>query len=304
MSPRPWLVLGAVLLGLALPATAVAKAPPDTVPGTLFVWQVAHPDDWDGQPDYLAGTIHLALPAGKRLPQPALDCLAASNCFVMEADVDTLQPDAVVPFIFRQDKGSNEGHLSPKAWQRAVQQASLLGFPPDQVARLEPWFLTTFLGVGANDPNRSRDMLLRRQAENLALPVRYLEKAVDQLQMMRSLPTTYFFQQIEALEDATAKAEALADAYEKGDLASLEKATFDQAEMRRYPAVYQRLFYDRNTRWMPAVEDVLRRQRAFIAVGLGHLIGDQGLLKRLAAKGYRVSPVPMDRPETVPQPAM
>jgi uncharacterized protein YbaP (TraB family) len=294
MQSRPWLAACAALILLAAPRPGAARSLGDLEQGTLFVWEIVNPSDTDAHPDYLAGTIHLAMPKSKRLPEAALDRLSRSTCFVMEADIETLRPEVVMPFIFRQDKQSNQKHLSPGAWQRTVKQASTLGFKADQVARLEPWFLTTFLGVGPNDPNRSRDMLLRREAEELDLPVIYLEKAVDQLKMMRSLPDTYFYKQLEALDDATDKNDVLADAYELGDLPTLESTTFDHDDMQQFPQVYQRLFYDRNTRWMPALERVMRQHRAFVAVGLGHLIGDQGLLQDLARKGYRVSPVVMD----------
>lgn len=295
-SSRLAAVVGLSIVLTSLPGTS--RPLHDREEGSLFVWQVVNPSDADGTPDYLAGTIHLALPAHKRLPDTALRCLSDSDCFVMEADVETLQPDTIAPFIYRRDHRSNQRFLTTKAWQRTVRQAGDLGFRPDQVAAMEPWFLTTFLGTGPNDPNRSRDMLLRREAEERDLPVVYLEKAVDQLQMMRSLPADYFYDQLENLDETTAKGEALADAYENGDLPTVEAATFDPAEMRRFPLVYRRLFDDRNRRWLPTLETVLRRHHAFVAVGLGHLIGQNGLLRLLAAKGYRVGPVAMDRAPT------
>jgi uncharacterized protein YbaP (TraB family) len=300
MPSHRWLVAGLALLTLAIPRPGDARSLQDQEQGTLFVWRVLHPSDASAQPDYLAGTIHLAMPRDKRLPETALTCLGASDCFVMEADIETLGPEAVVPFIFRQDKRSNKTFLTAKAWQRTVKQASTLGFNADQVGRMEPWFLTTFLGVGPNDPNRSRDMLLRREAEERDLPVVYLENAIDQLQMMRTLPATYFFKQLEGLDESAAKSDALAAAYEHGDLKTVETTTFDRSEMRQFPQVYQRLFYDRNQRWMPKLETVMRQHRAFVAVGLGHLIGDHGLLHLLAAKGYKVEPVTMDLPAPTP----
>jgi uncharacterized protein YbaP (TraB family) len=298
MHDRRWLAACAALIALVAPRPTAARSLDDLEQGTLFVWQIVDPTDAHARPDYLAGTIHLAMPDHKRLPQTALDCLSASDCFVMEADIEALEPSQVAPYLFRQDKQSNRKHLTPRTWQRAIKQASTLGFKADQVETMEPWFLSTFLGIGPNDPHRSRDMLLRREAEERDLPVVYLEKAVDQLQMMRSLPASYFYKQLEALDDTTAKADDLADAYERGDLTTLETTTFDKTEMRLFPQVYQRMFYDRNNRWMPKLVSILRQHQAFVAVGLGHLIGDRGLLKLLSAKGYRVSPVVMDRPLT------
>lgn len=280
---------------LAACSLMLASVPPVRAAGqpesNLFMWQVVGPSDSGASPDYLVGTIHLAMAADHTLPNVALQCLAQSTSFVMEADTDTLRPETLVPFLFRQDGVSNETLLSVPAWQRTLTQAKIVGFGSDQVARMEPWFLTTFLGIGPNDPNRSRDMLLRREAERQHVPVSYLEKAEDQLRMMQSLPAPYFFQQIEDLEETTAHNQELLQAYDRGDLNGIATATFDPTEMSRFPLVFQHLFYDRNDRWMPEVERLCQTQRAFIAVGLGHLIGDQGLLRRLAAKGYRITPL-------------
>jgi hypothetical protein len=53
--------------------------------------------------------------------------------------------------------------------------------------------------------------------------------------------------------------------------------------------MYQRLLVDRNRNWLPTLEALFsRRGRAFIVVGAAHLVGPDGLLQMLKAKGYAV----------------
>ncbi|WP_175633660.1 TraB/GumN family protein [Pedobacter ghigonis] len=48
---------------------------------------------------------------------------------------------------------------------------------------------------------------------------------------------------------------------------------------------------NRNQRWLDLLPALMEKESLFIAVGAGHLVGDEGLIKGLAAKGYILKPV-------------
>jgi len=53
--------------------------------------------------------------------------------------------------------------------------------------------------------------------------------------------------------------------------------------------MYQRLLVDRNRNWMPKIEALFARPgRAFVVVGAAHLVGADGLISMLRARGYTV----------------
>jgi hypothetical protein len=55
------------------------------------------------------------------------------------------------------------------------------------------------------------------------------------------------------------------------------------------PFMYQRLLVERNQNWLPKVEALFARPRpAFVVVGAAHLVGPDGLIAMLRAKGVRV----------------
>jgi len=61
------------------------------------------------------------------------------------------------------------------------------------------------------------------------------------------------------------------------------------AELKAEPVMYQRLLVERNRTWLPEIEKLLARPRpAFVVVGAAHLVGADGLIALLSAKGYRV----------------
>ena len=51
------------------------------------------------------------------------------------------------------------------------------------------------------------------------------------------------------------------------------------------------LLKNRNVKWMAQLPTLMQNQSLFIAVGAGHLVGEDGLIKALKVKGYEVKPL-------------
>lgn len=83
----------------------------------------------------------------------------------------------------------------------------------------------------------------------------------------------------------------LRKSYFAGDQKRLEALVFDPEQVKRYPDFYKKMLFDRNVRWAPKVDRIFQEEDAVVAVGLGHLLGDKGLVKLLRAKGYAVEPL-------------
>ena len=79
----------------------------------------------------------------------------------------------------------------------------------------------------------------------------------------------------------------LVEAWKAGDAATVERIVL--ADVKQEPLIYQRLLVDRNKNWLPELEALIARPRpAFVVVGAAHLVGPEGLVALLSAKGYRV----------------
>ena len=76
-------------------------------------------------------------------------------------------------------------------------------------------------------------------------------------------------------------------AWEKGDAAQLE-ALLNES-MEEAPVIFKRLVTDRNQRWAPQIEELLRgKENAMVIVGAGHLVGANGVVGLLRKKGFKV----------------
>jgi hypothetical protein len=82
----------------------------------------------------------------------------------------------------------------------------------------------------------------------------------------------------------------IVQSWSTGDVDSLEGLLL--ASMREYPEVYQKLLVDRNRRWLPKIERIIQQgERTMIVVGAAHLVGKDGLISLLRARGYKVEPL-------------
>jgi uncharacterized protein YbaP (TraB family) len=82
--------------------------------------------------------------------------------------------------------------------------------------------------------------------------------------------------------------DAQATAWLTGDLAALESRV--ERELKAQPALRQALLVDRNSYFSARIAATIEEGRApFVAVGAGHMLGEDGLPAKLAERGYSVT---------------
>lgn len=86
------------------------------------------------------------------------------------------------------------------------------------------------------------------------------------------------------------QAKALAQAYTEADIDKITQIMFD-AETGMSPETVKRLLYDRNDNWIAELKEILPNENVLVTVGIGHLIGEKGLIAQLRNLGYTVTPV-------------
>ena len=79
----------------------------------------------------------------------------------------------------------------------------------------------------------------------------------------------------------------LVDAWRAGDAPGVERIVLK--DLTQEAQLYQRLLVERNKNWLPKLEALFSRpRRAFVVVGAAHLVGPDGLISMLKAKGYTI----------------
>lgn len=279
----------------AAPPCVDAECDAGAAPRLLF-WQADAP----GATLYLLGSIHFGRPDLYPLPAAVTAAYAASDALVVEVDLSALDAAEVARRIAAQalypDGSTLEEALPPALWQRLTAAASRLEMPPALLARHKPWFAS--LGLSA--------LALRRYGYGEewgieqhffaagAKPVIELESLAEQLDMLDGLPAAEQILMLEAtlrdIEQGPALLEEIVEAWRRGEADKLDALMNDQlgadAAGRR---LHQALLLDRNETMVRKLTALLEDGgRYFVVVGAAHLVGEQGLVELLRARGYRV----------------
>lgn len=77
--------------------------------------------------------------------------------------------------------------------------------------------------------------------------------------------------------------------YTSGNIEAIYKLVIEETpELKKYENL---LITDRNTKWIPVIEQYVQEKPTFVAVGAAHLGGPNGVIKLLQAEGYTLKPV-------------
>ena len=295
----PLLLATGLLLGsaaaMAAPATPAAAA---SAPVPLL-WKVTGPGD---SQLYLLGSFHLLRADDYPVAAEVDQAFAASRRVVFELSPQDMQsPDLTRKMLqaaMRTDGSELKRDLDAATWTKLQDYARANNLPLAQLQGMKPWFvgltitLSQFAKMGL-DPALGLDRHFMTRAADAGKPTSGLEDIDTQVAVLSGMSTQEQQQMVaEALEQAgqaDAEGRKLHDAWRRGDDKLLWNAM--AAEMRgAYPQLYKRINTDRNDAWVPKLEQQLKAGQGgtLVVVGTLHLLGEDGVVEKLRAKGYQV----------------
>ncbi|MEO5866227.1 MAG: TraB/GumN family protein, partial [Sphingomonas sp.] len=164
-----------------------------------------------------------------------------------------------------------------------------IGAPPAAFDTLKPWLAATLLTVQSlqklgYDPSSGPEHVLTEAANTEHKPVIGLETAAQQLGFFDSLSQpaqiTFLSNTIDELPKLKGSIEDMVGDWAKGDPVALAKVLND--DLDDSPEVTKVLLTDRNARWADWIDARMKQPgTVFIAVGAGHLAGDQSVIAML-----------------------
>ncbi|MCK5931926.1 MAG: TraB/GumN family protein [Fulvimarina manganoxydans] len=264
-------------------------------------------------PSHLLGTIHVADKRVTELPEPIdADLRAADRLAVEVTEIgDTATAMGALfakPDVLLLPNGQTLDDLIGAERRKKV-DAMLegRGIPPASVRTLKPWFIALNLAapdcaaLQAASPADVLDgtLIARKRADGSE--VIGLETVEDQLSAISSLPMDAQIEQLVALADFGDRMndtmETMIQLYLKGHIARIMptlEAAFPNGGMlvgagEGYAAVEKTLIDDRNLRMVEAMEPLLKKGHAFVAVGALHLPGENGIVETLRNRGWSVT---------------
>jgi uncharacterized protein YbaP (TraB family) len=284
-----WIAAFSILCAAVAPGATGAPA------GRSFIWKATSPDHHS---IYLVGSVHLLTKDFYPL-NPALEtAFKDSDLLVEEADLgEMLSPAAQMTMLSRGmlDGGRTlDEILSPDTYATVSTRAASVGLPMAAVSRLKPWTVAfTLLALewkkAGFDPELGLDKHFYDLAKTAGTPVEGLETAEFQIAQFDGMTLEQqekmLVETMKELDTETGSVTTIASAWKAGDAPAVERLVL--SDVKQDPEMYQRLLVARNRNWMPKIQALFSRPgHAFVVVGAAHLVGPDGLLAMLRAKGY------------------
>ena len=301
----------ALAAAFALPAhadqakpVAPAAPPAPAAKGTErpLLWKVSDADN----DVYLLGSFHLLKPDDYPMPADIDRAFDDAESLLFEVDPREMtapETAATMQKYMAYENGQSLSKVLPKATlDRLGTLVSASGGSLQALEQSEPWMVSLGLVLGVSqalglNAELGLDKHLMDRAAKAGKPAGGLETIDDQMKAMDSVPYPEQAQGLdEFLLDPKKSIQQLQDMHawwRAGDVERLD--TGMRADMaRKSPQSYKLLDVDRNNAWLPQIEKRLTGSKSddtLVVVGTLHLLGADGLVEKLKAKGYKVERV-------------
>lgn len=246
---------------------------------------------------YLFGTIHVLKPGLSWFDDGVKKAFDSSGQIVLELVMpDTATMQALVTSKGMAHDGIALTQRLPEANRPALGKALTdLGLPATAFDAMEPWYAATNLSLlplmrKGYDVSNGPEQSISKAAAAQGKPVIGLETAEEQLNIFDSLSmpaqVTFLTNTIDELPKLDETMNKMVDSWAKGDPDALGKTLNEDLDAS--PEVKKALLVDRNKRWAYWISNRMKQPgTVFIAVGAGHLAGQDSVLEQL--KGYRLN---------------
>lgn len=290
---------------------------PDTAPAEQATPLLYRVTGSDGQQMYLMGTIHAGDAKTGHLPDAVYDAFEASDALAVEADIvafeEKLETDpqlaASVATAFANTTGGvTKDLLDAELYEKAVKLLKASGEYNSTMEYMKPFVWTSsiesfYLTLSGLRTEKGMDMRLLKLAKEQNKKILEVESALLQYEMFANFSADL---QALLLEEAAAytvaeygdEVQSLYDLWCAGDESALRQMLeedtdkLSDAEQALYQEYLDAMIIDRNDHMLDVAVSYLESdETVFYAVGLAHLLQENGLVDTLREAGYTVEQV-------------
>ena len=247
---------------------------------------------------YLAGSVHLLRANDAALPAAFERAYAGSRALVMELDLGKLDQLEAGSWMMAHgtlpDGSSLRKVVGEERYRRVTAEADRLGLPMEAADRQTPWAIglelleLQYMQLGF-DPEQGVEQQLERRAQTDGKPTSGLETVTEQLGVFETLSpedqARFLDLVVTEMHEVESETRSVVAAWRTGDARKLAALLGD--EYKSFPTLYRTLVTDRNRRWLPQIEKLLKdKDNYLVVVGALHLVGDGGLLELMRKDGF------------------
>lgn len=267
-----------------------------------LLWEITNPEN--DVPSYLFGTIHMIPRDLYFWPESFEEKFRTTDQVAFEINMNDLDASTVFSIMdqaLMQNNTTIKDLVSQTEYEKIEAFFSDKGIPFVFMERLKPFFLYTFISMDISgieeDDIKSYEMELIDKSQEYGQSVLGLESIEYQLSIFDSIP---YQQQADLLVEAVEASEVtkmdedmsdrtLFTTYISQDLNEIYTMILQGDTITRQ---YKDLLIDkRNKNWVPQIIELTTSKSTFIAVGAGHLPGENGVINLLRKSGLTVKPI-------------
>jgi hypothetical protein len=265
-----------------------------------FLWKVTGPKGVV----YLFGTIHAANADFYPLPSIIEDTFEKADTLIEEIDTSEPAEAARVQQGLMENGNYPNGdtinnHLSEVTRSHLAAYVKEGGLPEQAITHMRPWLVSMLVELREMkqmgfDPSYGLDQHFLEEAQQSQKQIGALEDAGSQLKLLSSLSEEFqdrlLLSSLVDMEKSRDVVDLLTRAWQSGDATALQELiTSGVREYPQFKPLMTKLIDDRNTAMTAKIERFLQTPKSyFVAVGAGHLVGDQGILSQLQRKNFKV----------------
>jgi uncharacterized protein YbaP (TraB family) len=240
---------------------------------------------------YLYGTIHIKDKRVLEFSDSVLTAFEKCDAFAIEVD---LNPENLVLLSQRMilpDEQTLMDLFTEEEYQliKTVVQ-NIVGVDISLFNKLKPIALLSLVMnfQFANDVDVSVDEYFYRKATEENKKVIGIETIEEQLEILDSIPNDYIIDYFKNIDSAQEDMETIIKLYQSADLNKMLKMMQKDKSM---VMIRKNLLTDRNKKMTERIQPIINEQSTFIAIGAGHLPGNEGIINLLSNAGYIIKPV-------------
>ena len=259
-----------------------------------FLWRASSGD----RSVYILGSIHFMKADAYPLSSAIERAFDSVGLVVFETDIDQMGKAAGSLFVAGMLEGDTTfADVVPKElYDEVSQRLDDLDMGIGIYKKMKPWMVALGLtsyelmragylsteGIDTHFSSRAKD------ADKLQEGLETAEYQVSLFAEMSAEESVEFLQYtLTELDTMIPLVEEIVTAWKIGDSVRIEELLVDGFE--DHEALFDRLVTERNLRWLPRIEELFEGDvDAMVVVGSLHLVGEQGLIQLLKAKGYKV----------------
>ena len=271
---------------------AVAAAADDSFDAGLL-WKV----EGNGvTPSYLFGTMHSDDPRVVELPAPVQRAFDQAQSLTLELVLDPLSLLTMTSALLMTDGKSLESVIGHSLYERSLEVMKARGIPEVLVTNMKPWAVAVTLMTPSGNSGVVLDHVLYQDAVAAGKEVHGLETVAEQMGLFDGLSQkdqiTLLKDTLDNLDNLDQLLDEIQAAYLERDLkrlVELNEASMRNSDPQLAASFNRKVIVERNHRMAERMQLRLREGQQFIAVGALHLAGQEGLLKLLSERGYRLT---------------